>query len=93
MTALDLAAVCERHRIALAQTHEGLWRKRSGYGPTYDSEADAVCALLKARYRITTQQYRGMDEWRAYQTPDVDAYDQTELEAVAKLADRLRGAA
>jgi hypothetical protein len=99
MTALDLTAVCERHGIAVHETTSavvvGGWMAhyppddfdRFGIGA---SPEEAVCNLLKARWGMTVQWSRGLDEWRAYTTPDVEVYATTELDAVVSLADRLR---
>lgn len=84
MTALDLTAVCERHGIDLRELDV------LGAGDTVTlavcrttpetrmgtTPADAVCALLKARYRIGTV---------------VKDEGQSDFAAAVALADRLRG--
>ncbi len=101
MTALDLAAVCERHGIILLMHG----------GDVSDAQSQAadesyVCELLKKRYQIGTgtpclarDSSRTPPPWlaawwekgNAAQTIKSDM-GSTELAAVIALADRLRGA-
>ena len=109
MTARALAAVCKRHGIRLATTPMGDGETYAWTASVQDgdvsaianemTEADAVAALLKARYQIRTNRNTGRvpsgKEWSA--TCPCDAvfeghnYGPTELAAVVALADRLAG--
>ncbi len=94
MTAIDLAAVCARHGI-FASELLGEWVAsmpvegevvrlvRSGH----DTPADAVCALLKARWEMRTQQKDGLWHAEAWMWRTGQART-TELEAVVAVADR-----
>jgi hypothetical protein len=78
MTAADLAAVCERHRISVVHLCGGFYAAQGELTGewTAGTPADAVAALLKARYRVGTV---------------VKDEGQSDLEAVVILADRLAG--
>ena len=93
---LDLTAVCERHGIVTvlhgewsAVLHDTSNRAYVEYGPT---KADAVCALLKARWGMAV-----IEDAIGY-TAEMNHSDgyvwiehrATELAAVVALADRLR---
>jgi hypothetical protein len=99
MSAVDLTAVCERHGITVTPYTVGsgdyVARDHAGWVGA-QTPADAVCALLKARWGITTRRGPGdgVNVWGA-QCDAIfcpHAYP-TELAAVAALADRLRATA
>jgi hypothetical protein len=103
MTAPDLAAVCRAHGIVTAcDPISGRWV--AGYDTehtqrlhTAETEADAVCALLKARYQIKTNPPQwDRVQWIATNhtgnLPRVWA-GETELDAVVRAADRLKDGA
>jgi hypothetical protein len=106
MSALDLHAVCERHGISVVELCGGFYAAQGetiGEWTAY-TPADAVCALLKARYRIGTgspcaarSSSRTPPPWLAAKwekgKPEtvVSAFGPTELAAVVALADRLAG--
>jgi hypothetical protein len=92
VTARDLGAVCERHRISVVELCGGFYAAQGEtIGEwTASSPADAVVALLKARYGIGTG--KGLVKaWKAWTDDDDTAYADTELAAVVALADALRG--
>jgi hypothetical protein len=92
MADIDLKAVCERHGIGTHKYTSGWGAGGLGVGVTrlMPTEVDAVCALLKSRYQITSQPRSTM--WVA-EAPFVNDGDRiwytTELAAVVALADRL----
>lgn len=103
----DLTAVCERHGITL-KPHAGgwsAWDQSGAWSAFNDTKADAVCALLKARYGIETRQHPF--QWSAWPPvarvlamteQEIGAHvpvytGQSELAAVVSLADHMRGAA
>jgi hypothetical protein len=96
VTALDLAAVCARHGLIHGQSTDGLWwcetpDQNPGVAG-YDSAADAVCALLKARWGIRTNHEPTSDfPWMAELGEDLCDWDfgDSELACVVALADRL----
>jgi hypothetical protein len=102
---LDLAAVCERHGITYGQSTDRLWwcetpDKNPGVAG-YATPSGAVCALLKARYGITTRPHPY--QWSAWPpvrlvpiermghiAPEGFVFTgQSELEAVVAQADHL----
>jgi hypothetical protein len=101
MSALDLTAVCERHAISVVELCGGFYAAQGEtIGEwTADTPADAVVALLKARYHITARLDSSdiLDHWIVWVTGTSDGlYGEplgTELAAVVALADRLKGGA
>ncbi len=98
MTAHDLEAVCERHRISVVELCGGFYAAQGEtIGEwTADTLADAVAALLKARWGISAARVdSGPDEhrWSACYLREVLPWTSgpTELAAVVALADRLGG--
>lgn len=100
MPDLDMAAVCLRHFIyAWPQQGTDWWLaddRMTGVCPDPfrgKTQADAVCALLKARWRITVKDIAG--EWLATYYDWVHfasiEYGPTEIAAVVALADRIAG--
>jgi hypothetical protein len=98
MSALDLTAVCERHGIIVHETTSavvtGGWMAHYDPAESFDrfgigaSPEEAVCGLLKARWGMTTG--RGVfGMWGADNGVESRCAD-TELAAVAALADRLK---
>jgi hypothetical protein len=97
MTDAELAAVCARHAITVHDLSGGFYATDAGLvGDWTDTNrADAVCALLKARYGVTTEDDTAcLCPWRALLGGDADGIEalaDTELAAVVSLADRLAG--
>lgn len=105
MTATDLAAICERYGITVfaegVQTEIGQkldveYAARDAKGQWWGrTKADAVCALLKARWSIGTQRRSGSQtidgrtEYTAVASGIRTGIHRTELAAVVALADRL----
>ncbi len=106
--ATDLAGICARHGIVLttdicptewvAENSGDQAGDPVGRGPT---EADAVCALLKARYGMSLARFEGTnqplylactdDGEETGRTELAAVAARTELAAIAALADRLTG--
>jgi hypothetical protein len=102
MSSIDLAAVCARHGIRVAKNEYGRWIGW-GWGLSclydYATEADAICALLKARHGVVTWEgihpFRTGPTWWAKSDSERHPlgfeieWAGTELAAVVALADRM----
>ena len=97
MTHDELNAVCARHGILLSRgLHSLHWSATMpGAREVLDPDpADAVCALLKALWRIEAESSPCGSEWRARALTENGEHDElgvSELAAVVALADRLAG--
>lgn len=107
MTTDDLNAVCKRHGIVVLNDSDFLIPERAfsahflGNANSEDaaqgfpSPSSAICALLKARYGITTVVGNGPNEWGAYADGGPTRivvgvpYFATEIAAVASVANKL----
>ena len=100
MTDAELTAARERHGITVHDLSGGFYAADAGLvGDWMDTnQADAVCALLKARWGIDTGMAPTITDgcmWQAVTFRDgepIDEYSyESELAAVVALADRLAG--
>jgi hypothetical protein len=103
MSSIDVAAVCERHRLLFGQSTDGMWWcETADQNPGvagYETLQSALCALLKARHSVVT--WEGIHPFRTGATwwakADSDRHPLgfeiecagTELAAVVALADRM----